>query len=760
MRVGFCIFLIHMCLIPNILLPVYGDVLYHDVSTGGNIFSSSPSSIIYPCNVYASITVNSISYNGGDRNNPDGTFYPGDAFTYVITTWYTANLHCDFFQPCPLHPSSHTSLKQSCMPHRFLYDSDFVIYGDLGSKSNSGTFQIPIDATNSNVSSIIKKAYVKGYSCFKHERWQCGWTTYQTTISFKPKLVDASQFQINIEFVTLQDSDGYDSRNLDDTFYPHDPIVSQHTISYPWKNERLKTLFVSLRASAEPLKTEHEFRCATRDCPHTVSFNNYTLSTRHYHYADGYTIHNATSYDLLGIHDIVHTASIQNIQQILWKIQSNEAVHVVKYNPKFKSYPFISFIDGHQYADENRFGIALKYIGVLDDGQIYSERRSKINNVHSVSYGLYNTQIHILSNLKNNSWIGSTPFNFPNNESSNHFVHSATSGMFYYDGYAIIYYTADNIREQLQRTEYSNVTIPSTLSSLDFAGRNVTWLAHNTIKLPIEPNTIFRTDLSIQRTGSNNNSTIVQITPHMKPGVLYIDDYLSDKALYDTNDTGLAEIVKNSTYSTNLTTTSTRDNFVVPFFKTAVYYYDRNASQNTPVPAYNATDAQWYDYYLRNNHDAILKSPRFLGMILGAPYTISIQNNNFTSKLSLNQFTHVKNLTIHINQLLNNTLIVSQNTDVLTLHPDDTFYPITALFLNGTKLNINCEFGCTIPINPNYGYTLDAINIWGGKAHASISPNPTPRLSFSYSVMIDGVLAAMLIISAFFLSKKLFFILR
>lgn len=750
-----------MCLIPCVLLSVYGDVLYHDVVTGGSIFHSSPSSIIYPCNVHASITTNSISYNGGNRNNPDGTFYPGDAFTYVILTWYTANQHCDFFQPCPLHLSSYTSLRQSCVPHRFLEDSDHIIYGDLGSKSNSGIFQIPIDATNSNVGSIIKKVHVKGYSCFKHERWQCGWTLYQATISFKPKLVDVSQFQINVEFVTLQDSDGYDSRNLDDTFYLHDPIVSQHTISYPWKNERLKTLSVSLLASAEPLNTEYEFRCSALNCPHTVSFNNYSSPTKHYQYADGYTIHNATSHDFLGVHDVIHTVTLQNIQQTLWKIQSDETIYVVKYNPKFKSYPFISFIDGHQYADENRFGIALKYLGVLDNDQIYPERRSKINNVHSISYGLYNTQIHILSDLKNNSWVGSAPFNYsPNNESFDHFVYSDTSGMFYHDGYAIIYYTINDIREQLQRTEYSNVTILSTLSSLDFAGRDVTWLVHNTIKLPIEPNTIFRTDLSIQRTGSNNNSTIVQITPHMRSGVLYIDDYLSDKALYDTNDVGLAKIIKNSTYSTDITTTSSKDNFVVPFFKTAVYFYDRNASQNTPVPAYNATDAQWYDYYLRNNRDAILKSPRFLGMILSAPYTISIQNNNFISNLSLNQFTHVKNLTIHINQLLNNTLTVSQNTDVLTLHPDDTFYPITTLFLNDTKLNIDCEFGCTIPINPNYGYTLDAINIWGGKAHATIPPNPTPRLSFSYSIIIDGVLAAMLIISAFFLGKKLFFMLR
>ena len=57
-------------------------------------------SVSQPCNVRATGNMSPVLYQGQPRNNPDGTFYPGDTFYYLVR--FSASSTCIGLQLDPL----------------------------------------------------------------------------------------------------------------------------------------------------------------------------------------------------------------------------------------------------------------------------------------------------------------------------------------------------------------------------------------------------------------------------------------------------------------------------------------------------------------------------------------------------------------------------------------------------------------------------------------------------------------------------------
>jgi hypothetical protein len=120
--------------------PVFADqiVLSETHFVSGSDAISTDTVYQERCFVHVDITIKSAHYNTYHRNNPDKTFYPGDAFDYLVNTWTDG---CHHFQPCPIQSTPNIvniSREHDCILHRHDRDGNSV-GGTYGSASDLGT---------------------------------------------------------------------------------------------------------------------------------------------------------------------------------------------------------------------------------------------------------------------------------------------------------------------------------------------------------------------------------------------------------------------------------------------------------------------------------------------------------------------------------------------------------------------------------------------------------------------------------------------
>jgi len=166
-------FLIVLLIIGTFLMPVniqnsYGNsvLLYtvHQVAGSGDVNTDTLRK--ERCFVHVKIDVYSSHHGVFHRNNPDKTFYPGDAFDYITTTWKDG---CgSFWQPCPIQST----------PNNTVPNGPNCIKGvTYGSTSDSGTGVITPDYVAGSVS-LSKRAIAEQYVCHRGDSgWSCSWNT-------------------------------------------------------------------------------------------------------------------------------------------------------------------------------------------------------------------------------------------------------------------------------------------------------------------------------------------------------------------------------------------------------------------------------------------------------------------------------------------------------------------------------------------------------------------------------------------------------
>jgi hypothetical protein len=565
-----------------------GVTLYHTHSVSGSDAISTDTLYRERCFVHVEITIKSAHHGPYHRNNPDKTFYPGDAFDYEIDAWTEG---CRHFQPCPVQSTPNLtgiSHGPDCVVHG--HDSeDDPVGGTYGSSADSGTATVSPSIGESEPISVTKMASAEQYTCHKSgSTWHCGWPTVSTSASyFPPVILPYLEVIMEKDGYEFTEDDGYTSRNLDKSYYVWDAINVIHNPIYKWKNERVGTIFAEIDKDYSPLTLEDEFFCDAASCTNTMNISGFLPWTESFDYGGGNTIYNATSLDLIGNHTISYNTRLYNIVPQIDVNDNSTSALVVEYEPVYDAYVYPVLSDDQRLAFDDRIGIALHYFGSEstaanpdDDIGVHEDRRSKINNYFYSTWGAdpweyqlldgtvadtdYSDELDLVwdeahdvgivinelpvkisedisDKLITTEFAGMIPFEVQRHTTAN-FVKSGYGKIFFdYPGILGIVYD-----DTLKIPRFENATVFDTLQSRYFAGHDVT---HLTFTEYMYPESFFYNQVTVTAVNSDGNqddSVEIQldITPRFDiTGTKYLDEYMYDKIFYDSKDDGFSQII-------------------------------------------------------------------------------------------------------------------------------------------------------------------------------------------------------------------------
>ena len=818
----------------NIIQNSYGDniLLYtvHRVAGSGDV--NTENLIKERCFVHVKIDVYSAHHDSFHRNNPDKTFYLGDAFDYQTTTWKDG---CgNFWQPCPIQST----------PNNTVPNGPNCIKGvTYGNQNDSGTGVIDPNYLAVAVS-LSKKAIAEQYVCHKGDSgWSCSWNTVSASatqsVPMRLSNLTVDMWTVGEEFT---EDVGYTSRNLDKSYYVWDAINVVHNPFYLFKNDRVGTIFVEYEKIHDPLVLEDEFFCDAAFCVNTMEISGFEPWTGEFDYGGGNTVFNATSLDDIGEHEIKYIARLYNISPQIDEFTQSIDELVVEYEPIYDAYVYPVLSDDEKLAIHDRMGIALHYFGSEstdanpdDEIGVHEDRRSKINDYFYSTWGADQWEYELLDGTVADTdysdsidliWgeahdVGIVTNELPIKKSeeitdqliSTEFpeiipfeVEQHETANFVKAGYGKIKFEYPGLYDVLvdpilKIPRFENATIFDTLQSSYFAGHDVTHLTNTEY---MYPESFFYNSLSAKAVDAEGNQEdSVQITLEIIPrldisGTQYIDGYIHDKILFDTQDDGFSQIITGLDIDKNpIVIINGHDIYTLDELENSEFGYvsiDKTRRVLSSFTQYDIIADQTFanddvsdvsDKYLLDTQDAILPIPLTTGLDALSSFTISITADDgideITNTFDQTWYDFSIDYSYEINMDDVNVLDIKRdpaNPRVLLYQYDDNFGEIESLKINDITITENNLPECFKIKSPNtcvisvpQEYQLDelnivATNIWSGKASVTLPEidetqlNPQPPNP--QHLIFDGVLESWIVIVLIFLLMVLaiFWIIR
>jgi len=740
------------------------------------------------CFVHVQIDVYSAHHGAFHRNNPDKTFYPGDVFDYTTTTWKDG---CgSFWQPCPIQSTSNNTVPNG---------PDCIKGVTYGSASDSGTGVITPDYAAGSVS-LSKKAIAEQYVCHKTDSgWSCSWNTVSASatqaVPMRLPNMTVDMWTVGEEFT---ESAGYTSRNLDESYYAWDAINVVHNPIYLFKNDRVGTVFVEYEKIHDPLVLEDEFFCDAAFCINTMDVSGFLPWTETFDYGGGNTVFNATSLDDIGEHEIRYIARLYNIVPQIDEFTNAIDELVVEYEPIYESYVYPVLRDDEKVAFDDRIGYALHYFGNKstdanpdDTIGIHEDRRSKINDYFYSTWGAdpwefdfidgtipiatdYSEDIQLtwdeadhVGIITNEIPVGKSvkiedeliPTEFP--EIIPYEVGEHGTANFLKAGYGKVKFNYDGLLDVvldsvLKIPRYENATVYNTLESANFAGHDVSFLTFDEYMYPESffHNTV--NVLAVDSDGMQDDSInlSITITPREEiSGTAYLDQYVHDKVVYDTDDDGFAQIITgldmegNDIVIVNGHDIYPLDNLTIEGIGSISLEKTRRVLSS--FTQYDTTVDQVFDpnevtdisnKYLLDTEDGILPIPLTTGLDALSPFTVSITADNGFIEFT-NEFDHIwYDFSIDYNYQLNmnddNVLNIKRdpgNMKVLKYFYDENFGVLESLFINDVPYDdeklpecfgIKSSGACYISVPDEHQLSelnIIGVNMWGGESTITLS---------------------------------------
>lgn len=715
--------------LPNAKPNPSSDVLYDWRVSGGGPEIITESHYWGFCKIWVEIVTSKSYSNGFVRNNPDGSFYPGDGFSYnFVFGWAGDPSKCRNFSVCPI--SSKNISPGSSQPCEM---QNIKILSKKASKSGKiwssiGIAEISADQ-NASDHYISLQVNAERWGCHfpKKSPRVCGWNVISSTGSFVPSVLKPV-VEINLSQEYLNDIDGYKSGNLDDTYYLWDAINIVHNPIYKWKKDRVGTLLVKVTKQHE-LKLEQEFQCELTQCDHTLNHSGFEPWSRVYEYGSGTTIYNATDEKKITKHLLFYKIELFNLGRPIHKSENKVGILVVSYHPVYQNYPYLVLKDEYWWSWSNRQGVVLEYKGSMDGGddntfEIHQNRRSKIN---SYNYSGFAFDPILPKKLNQTfSWDKVNAINLGQKcsdseiDSTSFEAKSANTAMFVKAGFGKIMFSWPIVKTMLEK-RYLNATIQNTLQSTSFAGFDIKDLTEYSYQYPdVKFNNPVKI-LTYHSDGSRTSLPIsVKLVPDISRNAQYTQDYVCNKVLHDTSRAEIANIVVDDMYGK-----------------------DNQANGTGYINMKTQLTSTWFAPFYSIIVNDTLDLPISEGYRALSPYEITITVGEKTRTINrvvnfLSPFVHIVNLDS------NNLLNVTENFGYVQINPDEKFGEITKVLINGKEIDADCTSGCTTTIRSSDALDIEAWNVWGGRAFAHIEKTQEDPSSngINWDLFYFAVLAA------------------
>lgn len=759
-----------------------------------------------PCEITIRTNILPVYYGvSSPRNNPDRTYYPGDAFHFIIQ--YAGSSTCRNFTVHPLqssggltvtgHSGTNYESPQSIAAFENTVQQLCNKNAGINTGCVSGHAEIAITQDELNQTHCTTNVKTKTKVCSKIEnkisltvsgqkkicstikgKLKCFWVTVSRTASFVPSILNPN-ISINVTKENLTDSDGYMIRNLDGTYYLWDAINVIHWPTYKWQNERGGTL-ETVTTKKYDLANEKEFECQKKSagtCDYTLEHNHIARWNRVFDHGSGLTVYNGTSENDLGDHSFQYKIDLFNIGRYLNTTSDSTDALVVKYEPVYQNYAYNMLKDEHWWAYGNRPAVALHYYGSNgggpdDSAGIHELRRSKLNGFDYLGYAFDPVNKVFLNETM--SWdsaepitlqrlercskvdFDSTSFEVEGNNTNN----EKDSAMFVKSGYGKIIFSYPILRTMLKE-RFHDVTIDNSLQSVHFGGREISNVTDYDY---IYPRVKFHTSVKVIATDSEGQRNQIPVSIVMNPqfgkGAEYTQDYICKKIIHDTLDEGFSDIVLDDMYAKDVNQ------------KDGTGFINLKASlTSTWFPNYtgtffaNSNYTQWNSAYLSGNNSGFDQSlykneldiPLNFGLGALSPYDITITADTKSHTFDAETFQFYSNHLFIVNLDQDNILNVTRNENnknLVTINYDENFGPIEKLLVNGKEYERRCKTGCSMIIPNNGMVTLEAYNIWEGRAVAYLVPTESEEDSIKFDESSIIWYAILGLIAAFVLWRE------
>ncbi len=690
----------------------YGsDVIFTNASSLdpiNNIVSSYSSS---PCNLHATITISSAYYNGSVRNNPDGTYYAGDAFKYVIDHGYKEVM----------------SEYESCSDYYYWLDVNNASI--IGSKTDG---VLEIDATAKGVYRFVFNQSIKHTVCFMYENRVCYSNTYINKTIYTYKVIEPN-IDAKLSKVYLYDNDGFIAVNKDGTYYINDPIAVVHSIYYRFKDDRIGTLKAVVNKEYD-LFHDYEYSCSKIICNHILINNNYrTIDHLHFGYSDGINVYMARDNSMLGKHKIIYKITLINIDKVISYTYASIDAEVVRYSPVYHVYAYLVLNSDGEWAYAKDVALALHYHGSKDDdGLIHELRRSKINaNEYSA--------IAYMFSLNDGREIdkGSMMLKYAVGD---HYNKESATMLFDKKGYGKLVFSY-NIQDNVLKHRYSNVALDIRLYSKHFGGYD-NLIISNVIYM--YPSVKFSNVLEVNVYDSYGNIKNIPVNVSLIPmyshyhtnHYYYLHDYLRSKVIHDSMHEEFAKMLIDDMYS--------KDNmgYGLGYVKIRVNY-----------------TSHYVPDYMINYYGSLLDIPLHIALDVPTPYMINVRVGDLTKVYYEPTYSFYKDYKIIVNIDDDYRLVRARLIDSLELIVDKRFGRITGMYINDSyyEPELYCNemsehYICNIHDIDSRLNAVDVIlyNDWHGKARLNVirDSNGYPMQEHSGITISNGNMQTAILISS------------
>ena len=376
-----------------------------------------------------------------------------------------------------------------------------------------GHIDVDLEGENEYANEVELEIYGKGISCYKSKgKIKCNPFTTERTASMSLKVLSPVP-DVAFGRPVIHEFDGYDSKNIDSTYYIWDTPAIQVMPDIPFRDVRHGIISFEVKRTQTPITEIFSQNCHELKCRIDVKPGNndkYQIGDTSIDAINGdqLDVLYAESSDDLGRHNLPYAITVKNIGREISKTSAETDVMIVVYDPVFSKKYHASIITDSpgSITWEKKNGVSLQYLGSQgtgpDDHNItHQERRAKITdyfnsivvNTLSKSYPTNATSISmrggediadimsfVYPSVIESSGVAGLGSN--SYEKSVVSLHNS-SAVFTNAGFGKIAFSIDNATE-MKRQNFGNVTTYNTLVSSHFGGEEQTLLYHHTYQYP------------------------------------------------------------------------------------------------------------------------------------------------------------------------------------------------------------------------------------------------------------------------------------
>ena len=537
----------------------------------------------------------------------------------------------------------------------------------------------------------------------------------------------------------ITDIYGYDSKNLDGTYYIDD-LPAVHTVpDLAFRAIRNDTITFNVTRTASPLTELFTGTCGrSQHCTITAHGPGITATPISATTGDRLDVDSPHTSDLLGTQNFSYRVQAYNIGRIISDTAHGTSLFFAQYSPLYDApYPYIILRTLGGTTFEKHHGLAIHYLGsngtgAGDDDAVHSDRRSLINgHTYTVSasnlyraYGLNSTLMlqggqditEIVSSVHDSVLRKSGRAQLGGSYERT-LISINETAMFAGQGYGRLDFVYDGLSSEAAMHNISNLTIHNTVLSSDFGGYDTKRLMSYTYAYPVSFLSSALNVTAVDSYGMIDNRTLIDAS--------LLVSYTADTKMTVPLPLHMASYIVADTQS-------------VPYAE--MYLGDMHDIANTAtgagtavsavnLPAIRVLPALWGVLQISDNNndnnddnDNANNNLTSIGehYSLSSPVAYQLKITTQNASNTVDYHTYGFGNTIHhtINTGNSNVLEYVRYASWVRIVPPENFGDIADITVNGIAYKTPCKRQCIIFVEGNA--TIRADNVWGGTATANV----------------------------------------